>query len=102
MIPGLGPPEKERPGDHHDARPDQKVADGTTNRANRTAPTRRCGGNAPVGRRACVFREGFRRGALDALRVAQREINDPAVWVTLSRLADRYDRDPDDLPGVDQ
>lgn len=101
MIPdnGLGPPGND------DGRPEGPA---TTEQSphrrtsDSTAAVRQCRYNAPVGRRASVFREGFRRGALDALRVAHREINDPAVWVVLSRLADRYDRDPDDLPGVDQ
>lgn len=38
-----------------------------------------------------VFRDGFRRGAQDALRLAQRQFNDPEVWWVLAQLADRYD-----------
>ena len=33
---------------------------------------------------------GFTAGAADALLVAAREINDPAAWVALSRLAAYY------------
>jgi hypothetical protein len=47
-------------------------------------------GGAPLRRPADLFREGFRRGALDALRLAAREFDDPAAWLVLSRLADRY------------
>jgi hypothetical protein len=47
-------------------------------------------GSTPPRRPADLFREGFRRGALDALRLASREFDDPAAWLVLSRLADRY------------
>jgi hypothetical protein len=56
-----------------------------------TAPRRQRQRN-PAGH---VFRDGFRRGALDALRVAAREVDDPHMWVVLDRLAERYD-DPDE------
>ena len=48
-----------------------------------------------IGRYAHAWRNGFARGAVDALRLAARELDDPDVWVVLVRLADRYD-DPDD------
>jgi hypothetical protein len=50
-----------------------------------------------IGRRAQFWRVGFSAGAVDALRVAARAIDDPDVWLVLSRLAERYDRDPDDF-----
>ena len=46
-------------------------------------------------RPAHLWRDGFRRAAVDVLRVAMREIDDPTVWSVLARLAERYD-DPDE------
>jgi hypothetical protein len=40
-----------------------------------------------------LWRDEFRRGAVDALRLACREIGDPDVWLVLERLADYYNRD---------
>lgn len=37
-----------------------------------------------------VWREGFSHGFRDALRLAQRRIDDPEVWAVLDRLADDY------------
>jgi hypothetical protein len=37
-----------------------------------------------------IYCDAFRRGAIDALRLAGREIDDPDVWVVLDRLADYY------------
>ena len=54
-----------------------------------------------VGRHADAWREGFAYGFRDALRLAQREIHDPAVWLALSRLADRYDHLEDAATGGD-
>jgi hypothetical protein len=55
-------------------------------------------GERRIGRHADAWREGFAYGFRDdALRLAQREVDDPTVWLTLSRLADRNDRDPDDF-----
>jgi hypothetical protein len=52
---------------------------------------RQCRCNTPVRwRYADDWRAVFRRGALDALRRAAREVDDPAVWVVLDRLADEY------------
>jgi hypothetical protein len=39
---------------------------------------------------AMLWRDGFRRGALDALRLAARGVDDPDVWVVLDELAERY------------
>ncbi len=50
-----------------------------------------------IGRHADAWREGFGYGFREALRLAQREVDDPAVWLVLARLADRHDRDPDDF-----
>jgi hypothetical protein len=40
---------------------------------------------------ADLWRDGFGCGFRDALRLAARRIDDPAVWVVLDRLADDYD-----------
>lgn len=61
----------------------------------RAEPPRQCC-RRTIGRPAHLWRDGFRRGAVDALRLVGREIPDPAVRVVLSRLAERYDRDPDE------
>jgi hypothetical protein len=53
-------------------------------------PRRQCSRNI-VGRYASGWRDGFRRGAVDALRVAAREIPDPQAWVVLDRLAEAYE-----------
>ena len=45
----------------------------------------------PVGRHANIWREGFGCGFRDALRLAAREFDDPAVWLVLDRLAGDYD-----------
>jgi hypothetical protein len=55
--------------------------------------------NTPVGRYASGWCDGFRRGAIDALRVAAREIDDVEALGVLVRLYDRYD--PDWLVGGD-
>jgi hypothetical protein len=39
----------------------------------------------------CAWRQGFAFGFRDALRLAAREVDDPAVWLVLSRLADEYE-----------
>lgn len=46
---------------------------------------------AVPGRYGDVWRQGFGCGFRDALRVAARRVDDPAVWLMLSRLADEYD-----------
>lgn len=68
-----------------------------TGYAHSSATSRQWRRGATVGRYAHAWRDGFTRGALDALRVAQREIDDPHAWLLLSRLADRYDVDPDEF-----
>jgi len=60
-----------------------------------SSPRRQCCRNT-VGRHADAWREDFAYGFRDALRLAARELNDPALWLALSRLADRYDHGPDD------
>jgi hypothetical protein len=42
-------------------------------------------------RRRDLWRESFGYGFRDALRLAQREIDDPHVWLVLDRLACEYD-----------
>jgi hypothetical protein len=91
-----GPPEKERPNGYQAARPIQKSADTTTDKPKPTTQPRQCHCET-LRRPADLFREGFRRGFADALRLAAREFDDPAAWLVLSRLADRYD-----LAGGDQ
>jgi hypothetical protein len=60
---------------------------------------RQCRCNTRFHRHADAWREGFRRGAIDALRVAAREIDDPAAWAVLVQLCDRYDPDGYELVG---
>jgi hypothetical protein len=89
-----GPPEKERPGGLPSRQGQtRKLVDTTTNRLHDIATPRQCRRNAPAGLRASGFKEGFKRGALDALRLASREIDDPDVWLVLARLAERYSED---------
>jgi hypothetical protein len=49
-----------------------------------------------IGRPAQLWRAGFACGAVDALRLAAREIDDPHVRALLDRLAEYYDRDSDE------
>ena len=42
------------------------------------------------------WRQVFSRGALDALRCAAREIDDPRFWPALDRLAEQYELAADD------
>jgi hypothetical protein len=87
----MGPPEKERPPRFPNRQgPNQKSAT-TTDKAKITTQPRQCRRNA-VGRHAGdIWRSGFGAGFRDALRLAAREIDEPAVWSVLSELADRYD-----------
>ena len=80
----LGPPEKRRAGASPDAEPHHQQSAGSTH-------TDQIQDIAPVGRFARAWRTGFAYGFRDALRLAQREIDDPAVWVVLDRLAADYD-----------
>jgi len=92
MSDDLGPPGgKERPGATPDARPNQKSVAATTNNASVNGPPRQCGDTVAVRRPADLFRDGFHCGARDALRLAQREIDDPHARAVLARLADDYE-----------
>lgn len=58
---------------------------------NRPQP-RQCRCNTPPRwRYADSWCDVFRRGAVDALRQASREIDDPDVWVVLAELSERYE-----------
>jgi hypothetical protein len=84
-----GPPDEKRwVGVAADAEHHQQSAH-TTDRSHAIA-TRQCRCNK-VSRRAAAWRDGFAYGFRDALRLAQRELDDPHAWVLLDRLADRYD-----------
>lgn len=45
------------------------------------------------------WRAGFRRGAIDALRLAARRIDDPHVWMVLSELTESYETESWRLAG---
>ena len=84
---GLGPPENgegRTPTDPADAQRIGSHQTTTHGNGSHRAPVC-CGGRAHFGR------DGFRRGAVDALRVACREIPDPDVWAVLHRIAERYE-----------
>jgi hypothetical protein len=88
---GVGPPGSQWAGaspgaEHHHQRP---AGTTHTDQGQGIVAPRLCRCNT-VGRRADAWREGFGYGFRDALRLAQRKIDDPAVWVMLDRLADRY------------
>lgn len=85
----MGPPPKETGPSAHQPR-------GTANTPHMTSHRQTAGYchpnvGIPLRRPADLFREGFRRGAVDALRLAMREIDDPAVWRVLTELANRYE-----------
>lgn len=66
---------------------------------NYSRPRRQCSAsplrrNPPRWRYADDWRDAFTRGAIDALRCASRESDDPAVWMLLDRIAEQYS-DPD-------
>jgi hypothetical protein len=96
---GVGPP---GPGDD-DARPKPGHAEQVVATTNSTPATIKASGHLhakPAGRQCChntvgrhadAWREGFGYGFRDALRLAAREIDDPAVWLVLDRLAERGD-----------
>ncbi|MGO9732752.1 hypothetical protein, partial [Mycobacterium sp.] len=79
-----GPPERERPG--ASAGPIQKSG---PHQAHQPAPAYSRFGQC--GRYADAWRWGFGCGFRDAVRIVGREIDDPAVWVVLAELADRYE-----------
>ncbi len=82
----MGPPPKETGPSAHQPR-------GTANTPHTTShrqATSYCHSNGGIRRPADLFAEGFRRGFADALRLAIREIDDPAVWTALTELANRY------------
>ena len=64
----------------------------------RNAPTRQCRGNT-VGRYASGWRAGFSAGAIDALRLAARRIDDPYVWLVLDELRECYETEQWGLAG---
>ena len=63
----------------------------STNTTSHRQATSYCHPNGNIRRPADLFAEGFRRGFADALRLAMREIDDPAVWTVLTELANRYE-----------
>jgi len=84
-----GPPGKERPGAHHNAGPIRKSG---PHQDHQPGPAysrlhRQCG------RYADAWRAGFQRGAVDALRVASRQLDDVDALAVLEALADRYRSD---------
>jgi hypothetical protein len=84
-----GPPEREEPGTTPSTGPNHKSGiTKPTNQAQPIAELRPCRRTLAVGRFAHAWREGFGYGFRDALRLAQREVDDPAVWLVLDRLAD--------------
>ena len=79
MMPNTGPPDRERPGPTPGTGPIRKsIAPTTDNRQITTADH---------------WRDAFRRGALDALRLAGREVDCPHAWGALERIAARYESD---------
>ena len=87
-----GPPGREEPGATPSTGPNHKSGiTKPTNQAQPIAAHRPCRRTPAVGRFVHAWREGFGYGFRDALRLAQRQIDDPAVWVVLDRLADKYE-----------
>jgi hypothetical protein len=81
-----GPPDGE--GRPHPWKPATTAeSDNSTYATKPSAATRQCRRNSG----AWLFRDGFRRGAIDALRLAARRIDDPHALVVLDGLADRYE-----------
>jgi hypothetical protein len=85
MSDDLGPPDKERPGARNSDRVNPKVGSSpkSPTTAKVTPPRGRCWD-------ADSWRYGFGSGFRDALRLAAREIDDPAAREVLDRLADQY------------
>jgi hypothetical protein len=67
----------------------------TTNAIQSSRPTRQCSCNTPPRGRYHgpydPWRAAFRRGAIDALRLAARRIDDPHTWMVLSELRECYE-----------
>lgn len=90
-VDNTGPPDRERPGPRISVRVNPKVGSSPKSPTDAKAIPRLCRRNT-FGRHAGdVWREGYGYGFRAALRLAAREIDDPAVWVVLDRLADDYD-----------
>lgn len=84
----MSPPER-RNGPDVPAEAESKTVAATPHTQDQPSASRRwC-----VRRPADLFREGFRRGFHDALRLASRAFDDPHSWAVLSQLADRYEAD---------
>jgi len=86
-----GPPGKERPGAHHNAGPIRKSGPHQDHQP-RPAYSR---GPRQCGLYASGWRDGFRAGAIDALRRAGRWLPGdpdtwPEIWAALDALADAY------------
>jgi hypothetical protein len=69
---------------------EEQSASSTSPQLHANRAHRQCRHNT-VGRHADAWRDGFGCGFRDALRLAQREIDDPAVWAVLDRLAANYE-----------
>ena len=87
-----GPPKEETagPGAPPPETPTSYRASLKTSRTDRNDVGQRCGRNAPAGLHTPGFREGFRRGAQDALRAAGRHLP-PETWHIIEALADQYE-----------
>lgn len=80
-----GEPPKEEPAPSGKGTGSQRSDVTTTNQARLYRRLRQCG------RYGTGWREGFTAGAVDALRLAARRIDDPHVWRVLDELASDYD-----------
>jgi hypothetical protein len=83
--PYTGPPERERPRVTPITRGPSKSQLAAPTFSDSTVPPRQCG------RYDEAWREGFRRGAIDALRLAARLVDDPHTWMVLSELNEWYE-----------
>jgi hypothetical protein len=86
-----GPPGRDGEGGPKPANVEESP-NSSTNTTSRRQATGCChsAGSTPAWRYAHAWREGFCYGFRDALRLAAREINDPEVWVVLTRIAESY------------
>jgi hypothetical protein len=76
-----GAPTPESAGHHHLSK---------TTRHDPSGISYRSGHQLAIGRYATGWRHGFTAGALDALRLAGRQLP-PESWVGIEQLADRYE-----------